>query len=545
VLYSSLAKQIRTTLAASSQQVYMGIDVVVLARFLLTGIALLLAFLSAATWSRRKDAPEATVFALLVAAMAVYAFGYAGEIAQDTVTSAQRWLDVEYLGLPWAGGLWVLAACKHNGLKVRTPLLFVIPVITFVGHYSNFHGLFYTAPMTLVHRGPFWVLIAQRGPLSTLDNAYLMVAFLAGAWIYISALRNASPLFRKQALVLVISSFVPFIGYFVYLANLSPWGLDFAPVTLGITCVLLYYGIFHCGIFDLAPLARTLIFNSMRDAVLILDTQGRLLDFNPAARALLPVLHQKSIGASVDTLLAGTPGLVEILRPAEALVEFHHGPETDSRAYEIRTWPLYTALPAALSGVVSSAAAREVGRAIIFADVTAQVRLREELRRRAETDPLTGVANRRRFYQALEIECCRFTRGRAPLSVLMIDLDFFKEVNDQFGHQAGDAVLTIVSQLLLASVRKTDLLARYGGEEFAVLLPETPCEGASVIAERIRLAVCQAPIEVDGQLIPISVSVGVTSHANDDEVDPQILLKKADLALYRAKAAGRNRIEVI
>jgi len=523
----------------------MGIDVVVLARFLLTGIALLLAFLAAATWSRRKDAPAATVFALLVAAMAVYAFGYAGEIAQNTVTGAQHWLDVEYLGLPWAGGLWVLAACRHNGLKVRTPLLFVIPVITFVGHYTNFHRLFYTAPMTLIRRGPFWVLTAQRGPLSTLDNAYLLVAFLAGTWIYLSVLRHASPLFRKQALVLVFASFVPFIGYFVYLADLSPWGLDITPVTLGITCVLLDYGIFHCGIFDLAPMARTLIFNSMRDAVLILDTQNRLLDFNPAARALLPILHQKSVGANVAELLAGTPGLADILRPAEALVEFHLGAEADLHAYEIRTWPLFAALPAALSGVVSSAAAREVGRAIIFADVTAQVRLREELRRSAETDPLTGVANRRRFYKALEIECSRFVRGHAPLSVLMIDLDFFKVINDQFGHLAGDTVLTAVSQLLLASLRKTDVLARYGGEEFAVLLPETRCEGASVIAERIRVAVCQAPIDVDGQSIPISVSVGVASHANDGEVDPQILLKKADLALYRAKAAGRNRIEVI
>jgi diguanylate cyclase (GGDEF)-like protein len=527
----------------------MGIDVVVLVRFLLTGIALLLAFIAAATWSRRKDAPEATVFALLVATMAVYAFGYAGEVVQTTVTSARYWLDVEYLALPWAGGLWVLAACRHNGFKVRTPLLFVIPVITFVGHYTNFRNLFYTAPMTLIHRGPFWVLTVQRGPLSTLDNAYLLVAFLAGAWIYLSGLRHASPLFRKQALVLVFASFVPFIGYFAYLANLSPWGLDITPVTLGITCVLLYYGIFHCGIFDLAPLARTLIFNSMRDAVLILDTQDRLLDFNPAARTLLPVLDRKSAGVNVVALLAGTPGLSDALCLAEGPVEFHIGPDNDLQVYEIRTWPLFANLPANLpvapSDAAHSATSREVGRTVIFADVTAQVRLREELRRRAETDPLTGVANRRRFHQALEIECIRFNRGHAPLSVLMIDLDHFKDINDQYGHQAGDAVLIIVSQLLLVNIRKTDVLARFGGEEFSVLLPETRSEGAGVIAERIRLAVSQAPIDVDGQLIPISVSIGIASHVNDREVDPQILLKKADLALYRAKAAGRNRIEVI
>ena len=184
----------------------MGIDVVVLARFLLTGIALLLGFLAAVTWNRREDAPEAATFAILVASMAIYTFGYAGEVAQSAVPAARFWLNVEYLALPWAGGLWVLAACRHNGIKVRTSLLFVIPVITFVGHYTNFKNLFYTAPMIMVHRGPFWVLTVQRGPLSMLDNAYLMVSFLAGAWIYLSGLRHSSSLFRRQALVLVLAS---------------------------------------------------------------------------------------------------------------------------------------------------------------------------------------------------------------------------------------------------------------------------------------------------------------------------------------------------
>jgi diguanylate cyclase (GGDEF)-like protein len=180
---------------------------------------------------------------------------------------------------------------------------------------------------------------------------------------------------------------------------------------------------------------------------------------------------------------------------------------------------------------------------VIFADVTAQAQQREELRGRAETDPLTGVANRRRFYHALEVECMRFTRNHLPLSVMMIDLDYFKEVNDEYGHPVGDAVLRIVSQLLLLCLRKTDLLARYGGEEFSVLLPETPKEGALLIAERIRQTIWQQPIVADGCQVRVSVSVGIASHIEDREATPEILLKKADLALYRAKALGRNRVE--
>jgi len=515
----------------------MGIDVVILARFILTGIALLLAFLAVVTWNRRKEAPEATTFAVLVASMAVYSFGYAGELAQTTVTGAQRWLDVEYLALPWAGALWVLAACLHNGLRVRRIFLFIIPVITFAGHYTNFNNLFYTAPMTLSHRGPFWVLNMQRGPLSTLDNAFLLVSFMAGTWVYIAGLTDASALYRKQAVILVLSSLLPFVGYFLFLANLSPWGLDITPVTLGATCMLLYYGIFHCGIFDLAPVARNLIFNSIRDAVLILDTRDRLIDFNPAAHKLLPFLDKNRLGTAVPELVVEIPRLREALAKTDEPTELAMERQGAEEFYEVRTWPLFTGGRARAS--------REVGRAVIFADVTARVRLREELRRRSETDALTGIANRRRFHQALEIECIRSRRSRAPFSVLMIDLDYFKEVNDRFGHPAGDEVLRRVSERLVDSLRKTDLVARYGGEEFAVLLPETSEDGARVIAERIRVAICEEPVEVEGARIIVSASVGVSSHGSDEVAHPEILLKEADLALYRAKATGRNRVEVV
>jgi diguanylate cyclase (GGDEF)-like protein len=512
----------------------MGIDVVVLARFLLTGIALLLTFLAVITWNRRQDAPEATAFATLVASMAVYTFGYAGEIAQTTLAGAIFWLHVEYLAVPWAGGLWLLAACKHNGIQGRTPLLFVIPVITFVGHFTNFHHLFYSTPLTIEQRGPFWVLSVGRGPLSTLDNAYLLIAFLGGTWIYLRGLRHASSIFRRQALVLVLCSLLPFLGYFAFLAGLSPWGLDITPVTLGLTCALLYYGIFHCGIFDLAPMARNLIFNSMRDAVLILDTHDRLLDFNPAAKTLLPVLNKRNLGTLVFPMLSGFPALAEAMAKTAEREEILLG-DAEQRCFEVETWPLFS--------VPTNPASRRVGRAVIFADVSAQVRLREELRSRAETDPLTGAANRRRFHQALEIECLRFARNRLPLSVLMIDLDSFKEVNDRYGHPVGDTVLRTVAQLLLLSLRKTDLLSRYGGEEFAVLLPETPLTGAMVIAERIRQTIRQKPIVADGCELEVTISVGVASHNEDGEASPEVLLKKADLALYRAKALGRNRVE--
>jgi PAS domain-containing protein len=415
----------------------MGPNAVVLVRFLLTGVALLLASLAVVTWSRRKEAPGAQIFAVLIASMAVYAFGYAGELAQRSVAAAHQWLDVEYLALPWAGGLLLLGTCRHNRIRVRAWLLFVIPAITFVGYFTNFQHLFYTAPAAMVERWPFAVMEVHRGPLSMLDNAYLLVAFLGASWIYLSAFRHGSELYRKQALVLLLSSMAPIAGYFVYLAGLSPWGLDITPVALAVTCAMIYFGIFSFGVFDLAPLARTLIFNTMRDAVLVLDTRDRLLDFNPAAETMLPVLRREAVGSEIGALLKENEGLAEAVtkeqRTEQSSVEVTLWSDAGTTHYQMRTWPLFP------DGAAPGR--RQMGRAVVFADVTAQVQLREELRHRSETDALTGIANRRRFYQALEIECLRYARGRAPISVLMIDLDHFKEINDKYGHPAGDAVL--------------------------------------------------------------------------------------------------------
>ncbi|MCE7031572.1 GGDEF domain-containing protein [Lysobacter sp. GX 14042] len=159
-----------------------------------------------------------------------------------------------------------------------------------------------------------------------------------------------------------------------------------------------------------------------------------------------------------------------------------------------------------------------------------------ELEVLAERDPLTGVYNRRRLFERLEEEVERSRRGHSPLSVCMLDVDHFKEVNDRHGHQAGDQVLRQVATTIAASLRSIDSLGRYGGEEFVLVLPQTPRDGARKKAERVRGAIdlsCAC-----GRAL--TVSIGVAGYRPGDSVDT--LLARADAALYRAKAKGRNRV---
>jgi diguanylate cyclase (GGDEF)-like protein/PAS domain S-box-containing protein len=175
-------------------------------------------------------------------------------------------------------------------------------------------------------------------------------------------------------------------------------------------------------------------------------------------------------------------------------------------------------------------------------DITESLRVEAELKRLANTDPLTGVANRRPFLEQMEIELARVQRFNTPASCLMLDFDHFKQINDRWGHSSGDAVLQYFSQLCQQRLRVTDLLGRLGGEEFAILMPGTDLAGATELAEQLRSWVESHPLVLREMHIPFCISLGVTELSRNDHSADEVLAR-TDTALYRAKDCGRNRVE--
>ena len=180
--------------------------------------------------------------------------------------------------------------------------------------------------------------------------------------------------------------------------------------------------------------------------------------------------------------------------------------------------------------------------ALQAAEALVRTRLYEESERMATTDGLTGLLNRRTFDSSLEQRLREAQRYGRPLSLLLLDVDHFKKVNDTHGHPAGDAVLSGVAKVAQKQARETDLVARYGGEEMALILPETDARGAWAIAERIRKAVEAAAHATEQGALRVTLSVGVATWTAGGE-SPDDLLQAADKALYRAKENGRNRVE--
>ena len=170
----------------------------------------------------------------------------------------------------------------------------------------------------------------------------------------------------------------------------------------------------------------------------------------------------------------------------------------------------------------------------------------EQRRREAEDishlDPLTNLFNRRYFFTLVEYECKRDRRFLHDSSLLLLDLDHFKLVNDTFGHLAGDQVLQAIAQIIKSGIRQKDVHCRYGGEEFAILLPQTSIDTAIRVGQRLREILENHPIPTDKGLVGVTMSIGVASRSGEDEISFDSLIEQADAALYAAKKAGRNQV---
>lgn len=193
-------------------------------------------------------------------------------------------------------------------------------------------------------------------------------------------------------------------------------------------------------------------------------------------------------------------------------------------------------------GTIGERASRLLSAAAALVGIAVRnVQLFTETRRNALTDSLTHCFNRGHIIQVIEGELRRTRRTRSPLSVVMLDIDGFKAINDRVGHLGGDEILSSIGARLKHVLRSSDVRGRFGGDEFLIVLPDTPPAGAAYVAEALRREIESLEVPVDGSILRVTASVGVASAA-PDEIDPSTLVGRADRALYAAKNAGRNSV---
>lgn len=488
---------------------------------------------------RFRATPAAGPLTWLLLACMVYSLGYAFELASSSLQNMLFWSSVQYLGISFIPSLWLVFILVYSGKEawltpIASAVLFALSGMTLVLHWTDsLHHLYY-AQASVDKTGPFPVLAFVKGPWYWVHQAYTNFALLAGTLLLLNRSLRSSQAYRPQTAVVLLGSVLPWLVYLAYLAGLSPHHIDLSPFGLAVSGPLFAWGILRYKLLDLVPIAKESVFAGMRDGAVVVDLQNRLADFNPAAERIFPVLSRMSVGQPLREALAGLEALDDLLKeggPPEVEIQVGHDP---SRQYY-----------QARMSEVRNRTGKARGRTIVFSETTAQVLLLQKLQRLASVDDLTGAYNRRHFMELGRNEVARAKRYGRAMSVIIIDLDHFKRVNDTWGHEAGDVALKEAIRIFKKGLRTSDLLGRHGGEEFAVLLPETPPGQAAMVAERLREMLAQTPISIPGGLtLTLTASFGVAGMERFTEDTIDFLIRSADQAMYEAKAAGRSCVRV-
>lgn len=470
------------------------------------------------------------LFSLMCLAIAIYIIGYGGELQAENLEQIKLFIKMEYFGAPFMTAFWLLFSYKfyfnkNPTLKLKV-IVMIIPLITlFLSSTNEYHQLIYTN-ISVVQYHSFIIADLAKGPWYFVNVFYSYIILTIGSVAFYKAWRNSLYAMGKQSFLMFIGTLFPGIMNIIYLIGLAPYGLDLTPFGLCILAVLYFIALFRYDFLDMGEIIKSVAFSKIKEGIIVIDDKNRLIDFNNAAKEVFNSLKVANIGLDITTF----ENMKEIVEHKSNPFEMKVIQDEHEKYYEFRTTDL-------------TEKNRIVGYVFFIRDITKQREMIKKLDTMASYDDLTKVYNRRRLMEEGEKELLRVKRYKSVLSVLMIDIDFFKNVNDRYGHLAGDEVIKAVINACKERIRGTDVIGRYGGEEFMIILPEADLENALSIAEHIRKHIEDMEIMICKNTIKITVSIGVASTAdNNEEINIMNIINRADLALYNAKSNGRNRV---
>lgn len=520
--------------------------------------ALLASFL-AILLRRKYPAPGRDSMTWMLVMLAVWAFSYAMITISASMEDKTFWLRVENIGILTVPVFWFLFTIQYSQMdrwlnRYTGALFFVIPLVSLVFIFSEdwFH-YYYPFIHTLNENGG--PLVIERGPWYLVAAIQSYLLNLLGMGLLIWRFIQVRDIFRRQVFVLIGAVLIPLlVNVFyqtapLYFPALS-LSIDLTPISFTVTAFLLSVGVFGLRLFDLVPIARHTVLEHIPEMVFVIDAQDRVLDANSVAQKMLGKSLDEIVGGEVIDVFHKWPQLINRFLTSHEAHEEIQIPGDPPRTLEIIVSALYNRFK------------KLDGRIIVAHDITERKwlendlkyandalekqladiqRLRAELQEQAIRDPLTNVYNRRFLADAMDRELAQAGRNEKPASVVILDIDYFKQFNDTYGHRCGDFVLHYIAGFLGDRIRRGDVLCRYGGEEFVIFMPNAPLESALQRAESWRNEIANTFIEYEGLHLKTSFSAGVAGFPLHGSTSDAIL-NAADKALYQAKDGGRNRV---
>ena len=470
-----------------------------------------------------RKVPKSLWFSYMSLAIFIFTIGYYFEVTSLSETSAIAATKLQYIGTCYIAPcmlLFILEYCGKSLRKLHIGMLMIIPTIALILVQMWPMNMLYYKELVFITDTVVPYLSVQGAPFYYVFHLYMYGLSIAALVVILLFYRHNSASIKKQSLTIIIGIIIPVVGNAINIFKISSWELNLTPIVLSFTCVLLGYSIFKQGLYRIVPIARDHIVETMSDGFVLVDMQGRFIEANSAATRLLPKLGKIVVGTQIDELedmawLRDTQGQSEIsiINPVTEQLHYHRISKTVIRFKE-----------------------QDICTCFMIFDITDTKQLLNKVSDMAEHDSLTGLLNRGALYG----KGWSLLQNANGACLFMMDLDFFKKVNDKYGHLKGDEVLVEAAATLSKCLRSTDLLARYGGEEFCALLPALDAEHAIELAERIRKRILTCSFKSETGDFNITMSIGVVQYNSSKHASLEELIAEADAALYAAKKAGRN-----
>lgn len=441
------------------------------------------------------------------------------------------WLDISYIGVVIVPSTFFIFAMQISGRTewLKGPFvigLYVEPLLVLILMWTDpWHNLFF-AGKRLLNTG----MILNAGPVFWGNVVYSYLLLFITFIFLVRRFMTTSGIYRRQLGVVIAGAGVTWLNSFIFIAGLSPFSnADNTPFSFTLASFAFAYALLRYRMLDIVPVARDTLIEGMSDGVLVLDANNRIVDLNPEAEKLLSASSTETIGKPVEEVFSQQAEVAQaFLEVTQTRIEVATGKDSNTHL-DVQISPLFDKKK------------NFIGRLVVWRDISRLKQIQTDLEKLATQDPLTQAYNRRHFYTLAEVEIQRSLRSHTPFSVILVDIDHFKSVNDKYGHKAGDEALVHFTKVCVHNLRKVDVFARFGGEEFAIVLPEAGLDQAKETAERIRKIVESTILNIDEHQFNITASFGISTFVNKSDT-LELLLQKADKALYTAKHEGRNRV---
>ena len=479
---------------------------------------------------RNLDIAGSKAYALQIVFVTIWSVGSLLEMLSTTEQEMLFWRNFEQIGvflLPVACLYFAIDYAGYDRLKKYLPALLILPVASILLIFTDSYTHLMRTGYTVTHSNLFGnALSVQQTLLGVLLVSYnYILVFLALITLFVFS-RQVAKSQRSQVLMVLFATALVFILAFFKTAFLEGTTINLPIVTIYLPGgLILSYNLYRNKFFQLSPIAREKVFDVIEVGIIVTHSNGTVTDANPCANRILRSCMRFSsplLGMDIRDAFSAYPEWLLLMQGCtRGTLELEIEGE-DVCYIEVRVFPL------------EDNGGRAIGAVTLLRDIT-QLRMHEfALRTRAETDFLTSLMNRDSFLKEFDRMIADHRAAGKPVSVMMMDLDKFKQINDSFGHDVGDRVLKSVADVLRATLRHNDAIARIGGDEFAAALPNVDRIGAMEIAERIMQVASEQYVRADANAtVPLKLSIGICDNTKLSSAEE--MLKSADKAMYLAK----------